>query len=1094
MPQGYSVVSGTATITQSGNTMKVVQATPKVAINWQSYTIGTNELVSYYQPSTSAIALNRVIGGGASVIDGRLTANGQLWISNPSGILFGPNARVNVGGLIATTHDLKVEDFNASRYHFQSDPQPSGIVENQGRITVADAGLAAFVAPGVVNHGVITARLGQVALAAGNEFTVDLYGDQKINLALDNAVAQQVLGRDGKPLDALVKTDGKIFADGGRVQISAAAAKGLVDNVVSIGGLVQARSVEQHNGEIVLLGDGGTVQVTGTLDASGKATGQTGGTAVVSGDAVTVTAGARIDVTGSSGGGQALIGGDFRGGNATSAEYVDYAIRPARKPVPPAETTTIEAGATITADALSSGRGGEIIAWSNDATAVKGILSAKGGSLGGGGGFIETSGHWLDINGISASTKAIRGVSGTWLLDPWNVTISATGTSNLSTGGEVDPGADTTILASTLSTALNGGNSVVITTGSGGSSAGDITVNAPISWGTPSSLTLSAYHNVTVNASLSNSGGGSIALMADTSGANNGGQVTLSNGSTTLVQGGFATVSGDSVFLEKGSLLSANSVDLIAPTIVGGGNLSASGLGSSLTLSGDYISLAGSLSATSPAGTGGTIFLDGGSSVMLSGTSSLSANGSKGGSIRVVANGFILDSGVLSATGNAGTGGLIEVSGAGSTTLLGASIDTSGVLGGGSIHVGGGWRGAGSLTASANTTVDGTSTLTANATQAGNGGEVALWSTGGTSFWGSISAQGGPQSGNGGRVELSSAGSLSVQASAGHGVSVNALAPGGSNGTTTVDPANVVIGDAIQPFDIWRSLLTSNGQLANTSASALGLGANASFGLGVALNENYALIGAHGLANGRGNAYLYSLLTGAWTDLSTTNGQPITGLSAGASFGYSAALNSTYALLGASAAGPVGQGDAYLYNIATGSWTDLITTAGQPITALTGNQTFGNVVALNSSNALIGAYNGQSGDAYLYNLINGAWTDLGTSAGHPATAKTANQGFAASVALNSKYALIGENESTGGRGNAYLYNLSTGAWLDLSQTNNEPLTGLTNSRFGQSVALSQTYALIGSSVEASTRGNAYLYNLRGRFRSSPTQPRRVSGT
>ena len=924
MPQGYTVVSGTATISQSGNTMKVVQTTPKLAINWQSYTIGSNELVSYYQPSASAIALNRVLGGGASVIDGRLTANDQLWISNPSGVVIGPNARVNVGGLIATTHDLKVEDFNAGKYHFQSDVQPSGIVENQGRITVADAGLAAFVAPGVVNHGVITARLGQVALASGNEFTVDLYGDQKINLAMDNKTAQQVLDRDGKPLDALVKNDGKIFADGGRVQITAAAAKGLVDNVVSIGGVVQARSVERRNGEIVLLGDGGNAQVTGTLDASGKVVGQTGGTVTVTGDTVTVKAGSRIDVSGNAGGGQALIGGDFRGGNATEAEFTEYAIHPARKPVPPSETTTIGAGAIITADALSRGKGGEIIAWSNEATAVKGTLSARGGSQGGDGGFIETSGHWLDINGISASTRAIRGVSGTWLLDPWNVTISATGSSNLSSGGEFDTGADTTILASTLSAALNGGNSVVITTGSGGSSSGDITVNAPISWGTSSALTLSAYHSVTVNASLNNSGGGSIALMADNSGASNGGQVTLSNGSTTQVQGGFATLSGDSVFLEKGSLLAANSVDLIAPTIVGGGNVTASGLGSSLILSGDYISLAGSLSAANPTGTGGTIFLDGGSSVMLSGTSSLTANGSKGGSIRVSASGFVLDSGALSATGRADKGGLIEVSGAGSTTLLGASVDASGALGGGTIHVGGGWRGSGSLTASASTTVGGTSTLAVNATQAGNGGEVALWSTGGTSFWGAISAQGGPQSGNGGRVELSSSGSLSVQTSAGHGVSVNALAPGGSNGTTTVDPANVVIGDAMQPFDIWRSLLTSNGQLANTSASALGLGPNANFGEGVALNENYALIDAPGFANGRGNAYLFNLNTKAWTDLSTTNGQPITALPAGASFGYSAALNSSYALLGAIAAGPVGQGDAYLYNIVTGNWTDLI--------------------------------------------------------------------------------------------------------------------------------------------------------------------------
>ncbi|MEI7614881.1 MAG: filamentous hemagglutinin N-terminal domain-containing protein, partial [Betaproteobacteria bacterium] len=482
LPQGGTVVSGSATITRSGNQLKVVQSTPKAAINWQSYGIAANEQVSYYQPSTQSIILNRVLGGGVSTIDGRLTANGQVWISNPSGIFFGPNARVNVGGLIATTHDLKVEDFNADRYRFQSDSQPPGIVENQGSITVADAGLAAFVAPGVVNHGTITARLGQVFLASGNEFTVDLYGDQKINLALDAKTAQQVLGRDGQPLDALVKSDGKIFADGGRVQLTAAAAKGLVDTVVSVGGLIEARSVEKVNGEIILGGEGGAVQVVGTLDASGKGAGQTGGTVIATADAVTVKADARIDVSGYAGGGQALLGGDFRGGNAAAAEYAEYAIRPARKPVPPAETTTVEAGATITADALTTGRGGELVVWSTDATSVKGSLSAKGGSQAGDGGFIETSGHWLDINGISASTKAAHGIIGTWLLDPYNVTIGSAG-SNVSGGGTYTPtDNDSFVDVNTLTTALNANTNVTITTGGGGSQTGDISVSSPISW------------------------------------------------------------------------------------------------------------------------------------------------------------------------------------------------------------------------------------------------------------------------------------------------------------------------------------------------------------------------------------------------------------------------------------------------------------------------------------------------------------------------------------------------------------------------------------------------------------------------------------
>ena len=491
LPQGGTVVSGNVTITQVGNQLKVVETSSKAVINWQSYSIATNETVTYYQPDGRAIILNRVLGGGVSRIDGRLGANGQIWISNPSGIVFGPNATVTVGGLIATTHDLTVEKFNAGTYQFKSDGQPAGIVENQGSITVADAGLAAFVAPGVVNHGVITARLGEVTLAAGNEFTVDLYGDQKINLAMDRKVAATVRGGDGKALDALVKNDGKIFADGGSVRITAAAAKGLVDNVISVGGVVQARSVQESNGEIILSGDGGAVQVAGTLDASGAATGRSGGSVAVSGNRVTVKSGARIDVSGAAGGGQALIGGDFRGGNATAAEYASYALRPAHKPLPPAEAATVEAGAVITADALTSGRGGEVIVWSDGATAVHGTLSARGGAEGGNGGFIETSGHQLNIAGIAATTKAAKGTSGTWLIDPTDFVIAAN-------NGDMT-GAD-------LSNALDNNSVSIVSDGGSGGTNGDIIVNDAVSWSQNTTLTLNATRNVQVNANITASG------------------------------------------------------------------------------------------------------------------------------------------------------------------------------------------------------------------------------------------------------------------------------------------------------------------------------------------------------------------------------------------------------------------------------------------------------------------------------------------------------------------------------------------------------------------------------------------------------------
>ena len=149
----------------------------------------------------------------------------------------------------------------------------------------------------------------------------------------------------------------------------------------------------------------------------------------------------------------------------------------------------------------------------------------------------------------------------------------------------------------------------------------------------------------------------------------------------------------------------------------------------------------------------------------------------------------------------------------------------------------------------------------------------------------------------------------------------------------------------------------------------------------MALNSTYALIGAIGHSSDRGNAYLYNLSTGAWTDLATTAGQPVTGLGSISRFGTSAALNSTHALIGAP--GVSGdRGNAYLYNLSTGAWTDLATTTGQPVTGLGSNSEFGHSVALNSTQALIGAQGVSSdrGNAYLYDLSTGAWTNLSSGA------------------------------------------------------------------------------------------------------------------
>src|SRR5262249_42704899 len=202
---------------------------------------------------------------GPSLIDGLLTANGKIFIVNGDGILFGKNAVINTGSLLATTSDIKNSDFMAGRYNFGIPGRADASIVNLGNITAASGGFAALVAPGVRNSGTITATLGTVALSAGNLFNLDFYGDKLINLAVNDQIAATVKDvQTGKPLDALVKNEGALHASGGRVQLTAAAVRAVVDSVINTSGTIEANSVGVHNGVIVLSAATGSSKPPGT--------------------------------------------------------------------------------------------------------------------------------------------------------------------------------------------------------------------------------------------------------------------------------------------------------------------------------------------------------------------------------------------------------------------------------------------------------------------------------------------------------------------------------------------------------------------------------------------------------------------------------------------------------------------------------------------------------------------------------------------------------------------------------------------------------------------------------------------------------------
>ena len=282
LPGAGKVSAGAATIAAQGSAMTVTQTTDRAAINWQSFNIGKDSTVNFVQPGAGSVALNRIVGNEGSVIDGALKANGQVFILNPNGVLFGQGARVDTAGLVATTLGLSDADFMAGKSRFNSIGGAGGAVVNQGSLNAQDGGYIALLGAQVKNDGAITARLGSVALAAGDMISLNFNGDALVGVAIDEGA-----------LDALVANGGAVRADGGLVVLTARGAEGLVNTLVNNTGEVRAQTVKNHAGTIYLLGEDGKVELAGSLDASAPGTGH-GGFIETSGRTLTVKDGSTV--------------------------------------------------------------------------------------------------------------------------------------------------------------------------------------------------------------------------------------------------------------------------------------------------------------------------------------------------------------------------------------------------------------------------------------------------------------------------------------------------------------------------------------------------------------------------------------------------------------------------------------------------------------------------------------------------------------------------------------------------------------------------------------------------------------------------------
>ncbi|WP_155740929.1 filamentous hemagglutinin N-terminal domain-containing protein, partial [Burkholderia diffusa] len=526
LPQNGKVVGGQATITTPNpNQMVITQGTQSAAINWQSFNVGAGNTVRFIQPSSTSQVLNRVTDlTGTTQILGSLTANGQVFIVNPQGVVFGKGSVVNAGAILASTRDIDPTQFmsqGARSLFLSGGSTGAGVVVNDGGVSVAPGGWIALAGDVVKNTGSLSAPGGAVALLAGGNATLALSNGLLVDVCVSASQAQ-----------ATIAHSGSIAAQGGKVFIDANTANSLLGSAVNLTGVVDVSSETGAGGTIAVdAGASGVANLSGArLTATGSS--DVGGRVTVTGQRVGLFDGTVLNASGATGGGTVLVGGGAHG--------TDQSVRNA-------EVTVMDASASIDASATQKGKGGTVVLWSQEGTKFSGAIRAEGGRKGGDGGWVETSSHNILQALGRVDAAAPHGKSGSWLLDPTDVTISNAVNANASDAGGTwsISGLTSVINVAQINSDLNNGTSVTVTTtGSNGTNLGNITINADIqkTAGANANLTLTANGTIIENNNITSTAGLLNVTMTGPNGITFGSGITFAlNNGTLSAAGGNAS-------------------------------------------------------------------------------------------------------------------------------------------------------------------------------------------------------------------------------------------------------------------------------------------------------------------------------------------------------------------------------------------------------------------------------------------------------------------------------------------------------------------------------------------------------------------------
>jgi filamentous hemagglutinin family protein len=310
LPDGATIVNGTVQITTNGSTQTITQGSNKAIINWNGFNIDVGELVHFVQPGSISAILNRVVGQDPSQILGAMRANGQVFLINPNGVVFGQTANIDVGSLVVSTLNITDDDFLQGKLEFQqeADHELASVI-NHGTIKINDNGFLVLTGPMVANEGVILAKIGQVALAGGTKTTVsfDPTGLIQLELPTDSQTSDgivslsqgttsdilaSVVSSGAAPAGQIVVRDGKTFLE---------VASG---TVVNTGDIIADGMAGHDAGRVILDSTSNTYLTAGaTLSAAGQGDYSSGGEVFVLSDEQAITElGSHIDVSGGASG------------------------------------------------------------------------------------------------------------------------------------------------------------------------------------------------------------------------------------------------------------------------------------------------------------------------------------------------------------------------------------------------------------------------------------------------------------------------------------------------------------------------------------------------------------------------------------------------------------------------------------------------------------------------------------------------------------------------------------------------------------------------------------------------------------------------